>query len=77
MIGHFSQIQIIFLPKNTTLRLKPLDTDVIKYFKIKYRKKLVKYVLTRIQEDASSTQIVMGADVLDWIGMLYLVLTKS
>ena len=77
MIGHFSQIQMIFLPKNTTLRLQPLDTDIIKHFKVKYRKRLVKYVLTRIQEDASATQIVKGADVLDWIGMLYLVFAKS
>ena len=46
-------------------------------FKVKYRKKLVKYVLTRIQKDASATQIVKGADVLDWIGMLYLVFAKS
>ena len=77
MIGHFSQIQMIFLPKNTTLRLQPLDTDIIKHFKVKYRKRLVKYVLTRIQKDASATQIVKGADVLDWIGMLQLVFAKS
>ena len=77
MIGHFSQIRIIFLPKNTTLRLQSLGNDIIKSFKVKYRKKLVKYVLPGIQEHASATQIVKGADVLDWIGMFYLVLTKS
>ena len=69
MIGHFSQIQIIFLPKNTTSRVQPLDADIIKNFKFKYRKRLVKYVLAEIQEDASATQTVKGVDVLDWIGI--------
>ena len=58
MIGQFSQIKIIFLPKSTTSRLQPLDADVIQNFKVKYRKKLVKYVLARIQKDASATQMV-------------------
>ena len=64
MIGQFSQIKIIFLPKNTTSRLQPLDAGIIQNFKVKYRKRLVKYVLARIQEDASATQIVKGVDVL-------------
>ena len=64
MIGQFSQIKIVFLPKNTTSRLQPLDAGIIQNFKVKYRKRLVKYVLARIQEDASTTQIVKGMDVL-------------
>ena len=56
MIGQFSQIKIIFLTKST--RLQPRDADVIQNFKVKYRKKLVKYVLARIQKDASATQMV-------------------
>ena len=64
MIGQFLQIKIIFLPKNTTSRLQPLETDIIQNFKVKYRRSLVKYVLARIQEDASATQIVKGVDVL-------------
>ena len=70
MIGQFSQIKIVFLPKNTTSRLQPLDAGIIQNFKVKYRKRLVKYVLARIQEDASTTQIVKGVDVLvaiQWI----------
>ena len=64
MIGQFSQIKIIFLTKNTTSRLQPLDAAIIQNFKVKYRKRLVKYVPARIQEDASATQIVKGVDVL-------------
>ena len=68
MIGQFSQI--IFLPKNTTSRLQPLDAGIIQNFKVKYRKRLVEDVLARIQEDASATQIVKGVDVLvdiEWL----------
>ena len=64
MIGQFLQIKIVFLPKNTTSRLQPLDAGIILNFKVKYRKRLVKCVLAKIQEDASTTQIVKGVDVL-------------
>ena len=64
MIGKFSQIKIILLPKNTTSRLQPLDAGIIGNFKVKYRKRLVKYLLARIQEDASATQVAKGVDVL-------------
>ena len=55
MIGQFSQIKIILLPKNTTSRLQALDAGILQDFKVKYQKTLVKYVLARIQEDASAT----------------------
>ena len=64
MIGKFSQIKIVFLPKNTTSRLQPLDAGIIRNFKVKYRKRLVKYELSRIREDTSATQIVKGVDVI-------------
>ena len=64
MIAQFSQIKIIFLPENTTSRLQPLDGGIIQNFKDKDRKRLVKYVLARIQEDVSATQIFKGVDVL-------------
>ena len=63
-IGQFSQIKMIFLPKNTTSRLQPLNADIIQNFKVKYRRSLVKYVLARIQEDVFAIQIVKGVDVL-------------
>ena len=64
MVGQFSQIKIIFLSNNKTSRLQPLDASIIQNFKVKYRKRQVKYVLARIQEDVSTTQIVKVADVL-------------
>ena len=64
MVGQFSQIKILFLPKNITSRLQPLDAGIIQNFKVKYRKRLVTYVLARIKEDASATQIVKGVDII-------------
>ena len=63
-IGQFSQIKIIFLPNNTTSRLQPLDAGIIQNSKVKYRIRLVKFMLARTQEDASAKQIVKGMDVL-------------
>ena len=55
---------MIFVPKNTTSRPQPLDAGIIQNSKAKYQKRLVKYVLARIQDDACATQIVKGVDVL-------------
>ena len=52
------------LPKNTTSRLQPLDAGIIQNFKVKYRKRLVKYVLARINEYSSTTQIIKDVNIL-------------
>ena len=44
MVDFFLQIKIIFLPKNTTSRIQPVDSGIIQNFKIKHRKRLVECV---------------------------------
>ena len=51
LVDKFSNIKVLFLPKNTVSRLQPLDTGIIQSFKSKYRKKLMRYVIARVIED--------------------------
>ena len=48
--GKFSNINVCFLPKNTTSRLQPLDAGIIQNFKVKYRKLLLKFVISRVND---------------------------
>ena len=48
-IDCFSHVKIVFLPKNTTSKLQPLDVGLIKKFKMFYRKQLLQHVLARIK----------------------------
>ena len=53
--NNFKNIKLIFLPKCTTSQLHPLDTCIIRVFKCKYRKRLQKYVVLRIEEDKNAS----------------------
>ena len=44
----FTQVQVIFLPKNTTSRLQPLDLGIIQTFKLKYYRRLLTHVVSKI-----------------------------
>ena len=63
--GRFSNIKIIFLPKNTTSRLQPLDAGIIKNFKVHYRRLLLKHTLAQIDgTDLTASAIVKTINVL-------------
>ena len=49
LIDMYSNIKIVFLPKNTTSRLQLLDPGIIQSFKTKYQKKLMGYVIARVK----------------------------
>ena len=57
-------IKLVFLPTNTISRSQPLDAGIIRNFKHKYRKLLVRYVVCRIDEGKTASQIIEEAHVL-------------
>ena len=67
LAGKYSNIKIVFLPKNTTSRLRPSDAGIIKNFKVKYRKKLLRHVIARISNDCSASDIAKEVDILQAI----------
>ena len=67
LVEKYRNIKIVFLPKNTTSRLQPLDTGIIKNFKVQYRKKLLRHVIARISNDRSAPDIAKEVDILQAI----------
>ena len=67
--GKYSNIKIIFLPPNTTSHLQPLDLGIIQNFKVHYRKLLLRFVISKIDQTTSDTasQIVKSINVLQAI----------
>lgn len=61
----FSNTRIIFLPKNTTSQLQPLDAGIIKNFKVHYRRLLLQHTLAQISgTDLTASSITKTVDVL-------------
>ena len=63
-------IKLVFLPKNITSRLQPLDAGKIRAFKLKYRKLLIKYVISRVDENMRAPDIIKAVNILMVIGWL-------
>ena len=60
----------MFLPKNTTSRLQALDAEIITNFKLKYHKKLLKFVISRINNNVKARDIIQEVDVLKAISWI-------
>ena len=70
LVDKYSNIKVVFLPKNTTSRLQPLDAGIIHSFKSKYRMKLMRFVIARTKEDVLASEIAKQVDVLqaiEWV----------
>uniref|UniRef100_A0A1X7V775 HTH CENPB-type domain-containing protein n=1 Tax=Amphimedon queenslandica TaxID=400682 RepID=A0A1X7V775_AMPQE len=60
----FSNIKVVFLPKNTTSKLQPLDAGIIKNFKVHYRR-LLQHTLSKIDTtDLTASAIAKSIDIL-------------
>ena len=49
--------KLIFLPKCATSRLQPLDAGIIRVLECKYKKLLMKYVVSQMDEGKKPTEI--------------------
>ncbi|XP_066921311.1 tigger transposable element-derived protein 6-like [Clytia hemisphaerica] len=70
LVDKYSNIKVVFLPKNATSRLQPLDAGIIQSFKSKYRMKLMRFVIARTKEDVLASEIAKQVDVLqaiEWV----------
>ena len=54
----------MFLPPNTTSKLQPLDLGIIQNFKVHYRHFLLRFVLAKIEECTTVTDVAKSADLL-------------
>ena len=64
LIDRFSNIKMAFLPKNTTSRTQPLDAGIIKLWKVKTKRKLLRYVCSKIDGQKTASDIVKSVNLL-------------
>ena len=66
-----SNVTVKFLPLSTTSHLQPLDGGIIQAFKLRYRQKLMEYILAHVDTCMSGTALAKQITVLNavkWCG---------
>lgn len=60
----FSNIKLAFLPPNTTSRSQPLDAGIIKLWKVKTKRKLLRYVSSKVDGEKTASEITKSIHLL-------------
>ena len=61
----FSNVQLVFLPPNTTSKLQPCDAGIIQATKMHYRRLLLRHVLSLMNEVMCACDLAKSINVLD------------
>ena len=65
-----TNIKFLFLPRNTTSRLQPLDAGIIRNFKLMHRKLLLRFIDSRFNDSKIASQIIEEVHILRAISWL-------
>lgn len=65
-----SNVQLVFLPPNTTSKTQPLDQGIINAIKVQYRKRVLKRLICKIDTATNISDLVKGVTFLDAISWL-------
>ena len=74
LCSKYSNIKVVFLPPNTTLKLQPLDLGIIRNFKAHYRKLFMRYIITKIDHCSTATEVSNSVNILQsiqWISQAW------
>ena len=66
----YSNIKVVFLPPNTTSILQPLDLGIIQNFKLHYRQLFLQYVLAKIEEYNTASELANSVNILKAIQLV-------
>ena len=61
--GKFLNITLNFLPKYTTSKTQPLDSEIIANWKCKYKKRLLRHVCSKANVSSNASEIVKSVDL--------------